>query len=190
MSEAVKSGWLNWPNTLTLSRVVLGALCLIPLTLGGERALALAFALMVAAELTDFLDGFVARLTGAVSEAGKILDPMADSMYRLMIFAGFVQNGWMAAWLLAIFIVRDIGVAYTRIIASRQGVSVASRFSGKAKAVAQGAAQVFVVGVLAFDLTALAPASQPLLLLAAAVTLYSLIDYVLGMRQSRVKDVT
>lgn len=188
MTGVAPAGWLNWPNALTLSRVGLGALCLIPLASDAEGALLLAFALMVAAELTDFLDGFVARLTNSVSEAGKILDPMADSMYRLMIFAAFVENNWMPAWMLAIFIVRDVGVAYTRIIASRHGGSVASRFSGKAKAVAQGAAQLWVVGALAFGVAALQSFSQTLLLIAAAVTLYSLVDYAAGMLKPAAKE--
>ncbi|MEJ0023094.1 MAG: CDP-alcohol phosphatidyltransferase family protein [Alphaproteobacteria bacterium] len=112
-----KSGWANLPNALTLSRVAIGAVCLAPLATNTPASLTIAFALMIAAELTDFLDGLVARATGAVTDAGKILDPMADSMYRLIIFAAFVQNAWAPAWLLAVFIVRDIGVAYCRIIA-------------------------------------------------------------------------
>lgn len=178
---SAKSNWLNLPNALTLSRVALGAVALAPLTADKTALLPIVFAFMLAAELTDFLDGWAARATGQVSEAGKILDPMADSMYRLMIFAGFVELGWMPAWMLVIFILRDVGVAYTRIFASRSGRPVASRFSGKAKAVAQAAAQLFAVGVPAFGLIDLQPYVWPLLLLAAAVTLYSFADYVFGM---------
>lgn len=172
-----KSGWANLPNALTLSRVAIGAVCLAPLATNTPASLTIAFALMIAAELTDFLDGLVARATGAVTDAGKILDPMADSMYRLIIFAAFVQNAWAPAWLLAVFIVRDIGVAYCRIIAMSRNQPVASRFSGKAKAVVQAAAQLFAVGAAAFQLEALQPFTTPLLYLAAAVTAYSLFDY-------------
>jgi CDP-diacylglycerol--glycerol-3-phosphate 3-phosphatidyltransferase len=175
------TNWLNWPNALTLSRVVIGAVCLAPLTNASPGALTIAFGLMIVAELTDFLDGMVARATGAVTEAGQILDPMADSMYRLIIFAAFVQNGWMGAWLMAVFLVRDVGVAYCRIIATSRNKPVSARFSGKAKAVVQGAAQLFVVGVAAFQLDALRPFTSPALYLAAAVTAYSLFDYATAM---------
>lgn len=175
----MKSEWLNWPNALTLSRVLIGVLCLAPLS--SPPWLALGFALMVVAELTDFLDGLVARATGAVTDAGKILDPMADSMYRLIIFAAFVQNGWMPAWMMAVFVIRDVGVAYCRIIAMSRGKPVSARFSGKAKAVVQAAAQLFAVGVAAFQLDFLRSYSEPLLYLAAAVTAYSLLDYASAM---------
>jgi CDP-diacylglycerol--glycerol-3-phosphate 3-phosphatidyltransferase len=181
--------WINWANALTLSRVALGALCLLPATSPDPSLLMLAFVLMLLAELTDFLDGVVARATGSVTEVGKILDPMADSMYRLMIFACFVQNGWMPAWMFSIFVLRDVGVAYSRIIAVQHGLSAASRFSGKAKAVAQGVAQLFVVGAAAFQLDNLQVLSSALLYLAAAVTFYSLIDYAAAMLQPTAKNV-
>lgn len=185
MASAVairEPGWLNLPNALTLSRVGLGLACLWPLAAAEQRAaLGLAFALMAAAEATDLFDGVAARGLGAVTAIGKILDPMADSMYRLTIFAAFVQNGWMPAWLMCVFILRDIGVSYLRIVAQQNAIPVAARFSGKAKAVAQGAAQLFAVGVGAFGLDALTPLRLPALMLAAFVTAYSLIDYAVAM---------
>lgn len=188
MSVRARSSWLNWPNALTLSRVVFGFACLAPLASTDPSWLVLALALMIVAELTDFLDGFVARATGAVTDAGKILDPMADSMYRLIIFAAFVQNGWMPAWMMAVFVVRDVAVAYCRIIAMKSGLPVAARASGKIKAVAQGAAQLFVVAVAAFQLDALRPFATPALYLAAAVTAYSLVDYATAMLGAKRAD--
>jgi CDP-diacylglycerol--glycerol-3-phosphate 3-phosphatidyltransferase len=173
---------MSLPNAITLSRVFLGAACLWLLTAGQQELLKIGLAVMVIAELTDFLDGLAARLTGKVSELGKILDPMADSMYRLTVFAAFTQVGWMPAWMLAIFIVRDVGVAYIRNMALQEGLSVAARFSGKAKAVVQGAAQIFAVAVAAFNLEQLQIFIWPALCLAAAVTLYSLGDYAGAVR--------
>ena len=175
------TGWLNAPNIVTLSRVVLGAVAIFCLTSHDPTLLVLAVVLMVLAEFTDFLDGYVARLTRSVTDVGKVLDPMADSMYRLMIFAAFVQVGWMGAWLLAVFVVRDIGVSYARLVALQSGRTVSSRFSGKAKAIAQGVVQIYVATVAAFSLDSLQPLCTPFLLIAAAVTVYSLVDYVLAM---------
>jgi len=181
MGSSSRLNWVNWPNTITLSRVGLGLLCL-PLLVSTDRnALLLGFALMITAELTDLLDGVVARATKSITPAGKLLDPMADSMYRLTIFALFVQLAWMPAWMMCIFIIRDIGVAYLRMVAQQSGIPVASRFSGKAKAVAQGAAQLFVVGAVGLGLDNLLPWRFPALALAAAVTLYSLADYAFAM---------
>lgn len=180
----MSGSWLNAPNILTLSRVVLGFLCLAPLTAMTRDGFIIAIALMVLAELTDLFDGMVARATNSVTDSGKILDPMADSIYRLTIFSAFVQNDWMPAWLLCVFILRDVSVAYVRIGAVQKGVTPASRMSGKIKAVAQGVAQILVVAVFAFSLDNMTPFVPLLLYAAAAVTLYSLVDYALGMLKS------
>lgn len=183
MSETTRAPepWLNLPNMVTLSRIVLGLICLIPLAAMSREALWIALAIMALAELTDLFDGMLARARNAVTATGKILDPMADSIYRLTIFAAFVQNGWMPAWLFCIFIIRDVAVAYMRIIGVQSGVSPAARWSGKVKAVVQAAAQLSVVAAFAFGLDS-APQLVPLVLYAAAaVTLYSLFDYAGGM---------
>jgi phosphatidylglycerophosphate synthase len=93
----------------------------------------------------------------------------------------------MPAWLMAVFLVRDVGVSYCRIIATSRNQPVAARFSGKAKAVVQGVAQLFVVGVAAFQLTALQTLASPLLYLAAAVTAFSLFDYAAAMLSPKPK---
>lgn len=173
--------WLNLPNMVTLSRIFLGLLCLVPLAATSRETLLIAFAIMVLAELTDLFDGMIARARNAVTATGKILDPMADSIYRLTIFAAFVQNGWMPAWLLCVFIIRDVSVAYIRIVGVQSGVSPAARFSGKAKAVVQAAAQLGVVAAFAFGLDSASTLVPLLLYVAAAVTFYSLFDYAGGM---------
>ncbi len=180
----MSASWLNAPNVLTLSRVVLGFACLAPLTAMTREGFLIALAIMVVAELTDLFDGMVARATNSVTDSGKILDPMADSIYRLTIFSAFVQNDWMPAWLLCVFILRDVSVAYVRIGAVQKGTTPASRMSGKIKAVAQGGAQVLAVAVFAFALDNLTPFVPALLYAAAAVTLYSLVDYAFGMLKS------
>jgi CDP-diacylglycerol--glycerol-3-phosphate 3-phosphatidyltransferase len=172
---------LNAPNLVTLSRVVFGVVAIFCLVSHDQGLMIAGVALMALAELTDFLDGYVARLTRQVTDMGKVLDPMADSMYRLMIFGAFVQAGWMGAWLLAVFVVRDIGVSYARMIAMQNGRPVSARFSGKLKAVVQGIAQIYVAAVMALHLDNLAPLCAPLLYIAAAVTFYSLVDYVMAL---------
>src|SRR5258707_287964 len=76
---------LSLPNILTYARIaavrlVLGCMCCTGIRGGGlcRRWLALAF--FTAAGITDFLDGYFARIWGQQSRLGSMLDPIADKL--------------------------------------------------------------------------------------------------------------
>lgn len=169
------------PNVISSFRIAAGPVCIYLLTDPTPLALWLALLTMIAAEISDFLDGYLARTWGQISNFGKVLDPMADSLYRIAIFVAFAANHWMPVWMLALFLGRDIAVSYLRIIAEEHGHTLAARTSGKLKAVFQAAAQLAIVGLLAlatvFEVPASAGLRTALLMAAAGVTAYSLIDY-------------
>jgi CDP-diacylglycerol--glycerol-3-phosphate 3-phosphatidyltransferase len=180
-SRAVTASALwTLPNLISLCRIAAGPACIYRLTQGAPWAIWAALITMIFAEITDFLDGLVARAHGQISSVGKILDPMADSLYRVSVFLAFVANGWMPVWMLLIIIVRDITVSYLRIMAELRLETMAARQSGKWKAVVQSAAQISIVVVVAlwgaggeiFEGFALGA-----LTVATAVTVYSLYDY-------------
>ena len=178
-------------NAITASRLVIVPVCMWLLTVGSPPALWAAFLLMIVAELSDLADGYVARYSNRVSDVGKLLDPMADGLYRGSVFIAFVLNGWMAVWMLAIIIWRDVAVSYLREIAELQSETLAARVSGKWKAVVQGVAQISIVGLAALfgtaDFPAFAVIASILLAIATAVTAYSLVDYVTGVMQKMVR---
>jgi CDP-diacylglycerol--glycerol-3-phosphate 3-phosphatidyltransferase len=89
-------------------------------------------------EITDFLDGFLARQLGVVSEWGAMLDPYADSVARLVAYWALAQAGQADALTPLVMAVRDVTVAYCRIVLTRSGLSVSARWSGKVKAWVQG----------------------------------------------------
>lgn len=172
---------LTLPNAISLMRAGLALPAVALLVHGSAWALWVALIVMALAEASDALDGVVARRRGEVSRAGMVLDPMADSLYRLPVFAAFLANQWMPVWILLLMIWRDVGVAYLRIIAEQNGGTLASRPSGKWKAVAQAAAQLATVAAYAGWGAPLpeqiAFAVFALLAAATAVTAYSLADY-------------
>jgi CDP-diacylglycerol--glycerol-3-phosphate 3-phosphatidyltransferase len=172
-------------NAITASRLLVGPLCIWLLMEATTSSAWLALALMVTAELSDFIDGSVARWSARVTKFGKILDPMADCLYRDSVFIAFYINGWMPLWMLAIIIWRDLGVSYLREIAELGSQTLAARRSGKWKAVVQGVAQVTVVALLASGGPDVFARNDDLVfaLLAVAtfVTGYSLIDYAAGV---------
>jgi len=174
------------PNWLTASRIVVFApLVLVLLCLNSPVSLACCLAAMLMAELTDLLDGKLARATGQVTDLGKIFDPLCDSVYHGTIWLGFLWLGWLPIWLAPAFFVRDQIVAYIRVyLASKQFV-MAARQSGKIKAVSQATAQIAVV-ILHIALPNSELSRQiglGLICVAAVITLYSLADYFQGFRQ-------
>ena len=81
---------------------------------------------------TDWVDGWVARRTGQVSELGKVLDPTAD---RLAIAAGLIAlvvRGVFPLWAALLILVRDavILIAGAAVLASRR-IRLDVRFIGK-----------------------------------------------------------
>lgn len=178
-------------NGITASRILAGPICIWWLTAESNMLIWCALALMLVAESTDLVDGYVARSSSRVSNFGKILDPMADSLYRSSVFIAFVINGWMPVWMFAIVVWRDLTVSYLREIAELQSETLAARMSGKLKAVVQGVAQITLVTMVGiYGVDSFAPYSvtaQGILLIATAVTFYSLLDYVAGVAQKLVR---
>ncbi len=99
-------------------------------------------------EATDALDGFCARRFNVVSDLGKMLDPYADSISRILVFWTLARHDVQRCWQIVplCMVVRDITVAYARIALSMSGKSVAARWTGKVKAVVQGIAGGFLIG--------------------------------------------
>lgn len=87
--------------------------------------------------LTDFLDGYLARKLGQVSVLGKILDPIADKVFVLLICLFFVDKKLLPAWALIILILREVAISDFRIFAMQQGKEVAVSWTGKWKALLQ-----------------------------------------------------
>jgi CDP-diacylglycerol--glycerol-3-phosphate 3-phosphatidyltransferase len=168
----------NIPNCLSVARIALGPLCIYLLT---REAYLAVLVLMIAGEISDFLDGHLARSLGQVTNAGKIIDPMSDSLYRQIIFIGFHAIGLLPTWMLIVLFSRDIIVSYLRIMAEQAGVTLSARQSGKIKALAQGFAQIGVVCLLIGQANGFVETLGSLpywfFLIATLVTFYSLIDY-------------
>lgn len=81
---------------------------------------------------TDWLDGYVARRTGQVSEVGKVLDPTAD---RLAIAAGLVAlvaRGAFPLWAALLILVRDVAILLAGLVLLlTRKVRIDVRFVGK-----------------------------------------------------------
>ncbi len=97
-------------------------------------------------ELSDIFDGVVARRMGQVTDLGKILDPMADSIYRTSIYLTFTQGVVQLPMLLVfVFLYRDSVIGTLRTVCALRGFALAARPSGKRKAILQALAAYAVL---------------------------------------------
>ena len=136
-------------------------------------------------ELSDFFDGYLARKFNVVTELGKILDPMADSITRLTILLTFTQGFIDLPLLLVfVFVYRDAMISTLRTVCALKGVTLAARTSGKIKAVLQ-ALSIFLILILmipyawgALSLMQLQQISLVIISAAAFYTVYSGAEYI------------
>ena len=133
---------MNLPNALTLSRIfivpLLVVVLLTPLSenLGVPRYI-LALAIFVAASLTDYFDGKIARRRKQVSKLGKLLDPIADKLLISAALIALVENHLAPAWAVVIIVGREFAVTGLRSIAAADGVVISASKMGKFKMLVQ-----------------------------------------------------
>lgn len=142
-------------NYLTCLRVLIAPLFLFiyleyeTLSLSLSTLPYLLFLLLGIGELSDLADGYFARRYNEVTELGKILDPMADSIYRLSIFFTFTLPPIrLPMVLIFILFYRDTVISTLRTICALRGVTLAARPSGKLKAIIQACTALTIIGLL------------------------------------------
>ena len=97
--------WLNIPNILTLSRLVLAPF-VIQAIMKAQPARALTLFLLAA--ITDALDGWIARISDSSTQFGAYLDPIADKVLMSGIFLALGAAQYVPWWFVAIVFGRDL----------------------------------------------------------------------------------
>lgn len=135
-------------------------------------------------ELTDIFDGFLARRRNQVTNLGKVLDPMADSFFRLSVFFAFTQGDLqLPLMIVLVFFWRDALVNTLRSLCALQGIPLEARTSGKIKAIVQAMATIFILILMipyssgCLSLESFQKMSWMAAGLAAAYTLFSGCEY-------------
>jgi CDP-diacylglycerol--glycerol-3-phosphate 3-phosphatidyltransferase len=134
---------LNLPNALTLSRIfVVPLLVVVLLTkfpsdwLGVPQQI-FGLTLFIAASITDWLDGYLARKRGQVSTLGTLLDPIADKLLISAALVSLVENRLAPAWAIVIIIGREFAVTGLRSIAAAEGFTISASKKAKFKMLTQ-----------------------------------------------------
>lgn len=113
---------LTIPNLLSIARL-LGVPLFVWLLLGPQWDVA-AVAVLMAAGVTDYLDGKLARALGQTSKLGVLLDPLADRLYIISTLVAFVLRDVIPLWLAALLLGRDLILALCLPVLRHYGYGV------------------------------------------------------------------
>ena len=145
---------MNLPNKLTISRVIM-AILIIVILLGGDyigdifgfeipklfinekivvdlKYIISGF-LFIAASLTDFLDGYIARKYNLITDFGKLVDAIADKVLVNSVLIILSAQGFIHPIIPVVVILRDTVVNSIKMLAASKGKVVAAIKSGKLK---------------------------------------------------------
>lgn len=146
---------MNIPNYLTFLRILISPIFLVLYIYHEELGISsttlpyILLGLLVISELTDAFDGFLARRYKQVTELGKILDPLADSIVHISIFMTFtLEPVRLPLPLVFVFFYRDSVISTLRTLCALKGFALSARTSGKIKAVTQAVATFIVLALM------------------------------------------
>lgn len=121
----------------TLSRIVIVPL-LVVLMLAKPSGWAMTCCvLFIAASITDWLDGYLARKLNSVSDMGKFMDPIADKVLVSSVLIMLIPLQLIEAVAVLLLINRDVIIGGVRSIAAAQGQVIAAGNLGKWKTTTQ-----------------------------------------------------
>ncbi len=170
----------NVANIVTVARILLAPVFVVLLLVDGGSDGVLRYVaagLFVLASATDGIDGYLARRRNLVTDAGKLLDPIADKVLIGGALVSLSVLGELDWWVTVVILVREVGITVLRLVALRDHVIPASLL-GKIKTWVQIIAISFALvplwsffgdGVRTLDLV--------LMMLAVAITLVSGAEY-------------
>jgi CDP-diacylglycerol--glycerol-3-phosphate 3-phosphatidyltransferase len=136
----------NLPNKLTLTRVLIVPVLVVVLLTKLSDWLALM--IFLAAALTDFADGYLARSRKQVTVLGKLMDPIADKLLIAGALISLVELGRIHAWIVVVIVGREFAVNGLRAVAASQNIIIPAGQLGKIKMVAQ----IVTVALLIFNI--------------------------------------
>lgn len=148
MSDVLK----RIPNWLTSARLFLIPVFVICMVDPSRSMVWVATVVFIIAAITDYADGYLARRFKAVTDFGKLLDPMADKILVMSALVMLVAqrsdvNGapWVPGWMVVVILAREIWITGLRAVAASRGQIIAARSAGKYKSALQMVAIVLLL---------------------------------------------
>jgi cardiolipin synthase (CMP-forming) len=171
-----------WPNLLTYGRIVAVPVLAGLIMWGTNSARWLALVVYIAAAITDFFDGYLARIWNQQSALGRMLDPIADKVLVSVVLLVLAADGVLSGGHLVAAIIitaREVLVSGLREFLGELRVSVPVTKIAKWKTTVQLVAVGFLIAGPAGDafIPSVTKAGMVLLWVAAGLTLYTGYDY-------------
>jgi cardiolipin synthase (CMP-forming) len=167
--------FLSLPNAISLSRLALAA----GFVAQSDRWWRVG--LLLAAALTDMLDGYIARRSGSVTRAGALLDPITDRFFVLAAVSSLLYDGLLTTGQYFILLARDlataIGFLVARAVRWLRPVPFSARVLGKVVTTAQLATLAAVLVQPGWV--------QPLILAVGLLSAAAIVDYTLALWRGR-----
>jgi CDP-diacylglycerol--glycerol-3-phosphate 3-phosphatidyltransferase len=148
----------NWfkriPNWLTFLRLILIPVFVAVLIEPTRKSLNIAAVIFSLAAFTDYLDGYIARRYKAVSDFGKLFDPLAD---KILVMAALVMLvslrddncvSFVPGWMVTLILARELWITGLRAFAAKDGTIVAAKSGGKVKSALQ---MIAILALLLYD---------------------------------------
>ena len=186
---------MNLPNKLTLSRVIAIPIFIIFFVIGikNEHMITLimkidlfrfiAAIIFVAASITDYFDGKIAREQNLVTDFGKLLDPLADKMLVVTALILLTENKEVHYLCTLIVVLRELTISSIRLVALERGIVIAASIWGKLKTATQMVALVLIL----FNFYSINMAcyyfTYGLFYLSTAFVIISLADYIIKSKE-------
>ncbi len=157
-SSILPSRMANWfkriPNWLTFLRLILIPVFVAVLIEPSRNSLNIAAVLFVLAAFTDYADGYMARRYAAITDFGKLFDPLAD---KILVMAALVMlvslrddtcSSLVPGWMVVLILAREFWITGLRAFAAKDGTVIAAKSGGKVKSFLQ---MVSILALLLYD---------------------------------------
>jgi len=156
---------MNLPNRLTVARLYITAGFVASMTLAWSRkspgdpgwtpllswnwGYTAALIFFVAASITDYFDGALARRHNLVTDFGKLMDPVADKVLMAAAFICLIPEHAIPAWAAIVIISREFLITGLRLLAASKGAVLPADKMGKHKTVWQMVTVIYFLLLLA-----------------------------------------
>jgi len=134
MDKIDREQMFNLPNGVTIIRILTIPIILLLLNPGRDYQIFTAF-FFLAAAVTDYIDGYLARQRGMVTTLGRFLDPLADKLLIVTAFIALIPTRGIPVWMVVVIVGREMSVTGLRGIAVSQGIIISASSLGKYKTV-------------------------------------------------------
>ena len=176
----------NLPNKLTMLRVLVIPIFIILFMLGYRTIAAFIF---VIASITDYFDGLLARKFNAITNFGKLMDPLADKMLVITALMLLTETKEIHFLCIIIVVLRELMISSIRLIALEENEVISASIWGKLKT----STQMIAIVLLLFRIYSISSVcyylTYGLFYISIVLVIISLIDYIIKSKNMFLKKM-